>query len=125
MAFRSLVFSYRISHNTIAGIIYDTCDDIWECLVEKHMPFPTAQLLEKSAKDNEHLWNVPNCVVSNDGKHACIKCPKLSGSRYFSYKGFFSVILQGLVDARYKFLIVDVGEYGRHSDSGVSFLFYI
>jgi len=119
MAFRSLAFSYRISHNTIAGIIYDTCDAIWECLVEKHMPFPIAELLEKSANDYEQLWNFPNCVASVDGKHVPIKCPKLSGSRYFNYKGSFSVIRQGLVDVRNKFLSVDVGAYGRQSDSGV------
>ena len=70
-------------------------------------------------EDYEHLWNFPNCVASIDGKHVRIKCPKLSGSRYLNYKGFFSVILQGLVDARYKFLSVDVGAYGRHSDSGI------
>ena len=58
-------------------------------------------------------------VASIDGKHVRIKCPKLSGSRYFNYKGFFSVIFQGLVDARYKLLSVDVGAYGRQSDSGV------
>ena len=29
------------------------------------------------------------------------------------------MILQGLVDARYKFLSVDVGAYGRQSNSGV------
>jgi len=29
------------------------------------------------------------------------------------------MILQGLVDASYKFLSVDVGAYGRQSDSGV------
>ena len=121
MAFRSLAFSYRISQNTIAGIIYDTWDAIWECLVEKHMPFSTAELLEKSAKDYEQSWNFPNCVASIDGKHVRIICPKLSGLRYFSYKGFFSVILQGLVDARYTFLSVDVGAYGRQSDSGVFF----
>ena len=83
------------------------------------MPFPTIELLEKSARDCEHVWNFPNCVASIDGKHVCIKCPKLSGSRYFNYKGFFSVILQGLVDARYKFLSVDVGAFGRQSVSGV------
>ena len=85
------------------------------------LPFPTAELPEKSAKDYEQLWNFPNCVASIDGKHVRIKCPKLSGSRYFNYKGFFSVILQGLVDARYKFLSVVVGAYGRQSDSGVFF----
>ena len=53
-------------------------------------------------------------------KQVPIKCPKLSGSRYFNYKGFFSVTLQGLVDARYEFLTVGVGAYGRQSDSGVS-----
>ena len=118
MAFRSLAFSYRISHNTISGIIYDTCDAIWQCLVEKRMPLPITELLERSARDYGHVWNFRNCVASIDGKHVCIKCPKLSGSRYFNYKGF-SVILQGLVDARCKFLSVDVGAFGRQSDSGV------
>jgi len=121
MAFRSLAFSYRISHNTIAGIIYDNCDAIWECLVDQHMIFPTAELLEKSAKDNEHLWNFPNFVASIHGKHIRIKFPKLSGSTYFNYNGLFSVILQGLVGARYKSLSVGVGAYGRQSDSGVFF----
>ena len=119
MAFISLAFSYRISQNAIAGIIYDTCDAIWECLVEKHMPFPTAELLEKSVNDYQQLWNFPNCVAIIGGKHVRIKCPKLLGWRHFNYKGFFSVILQGLVDARYKFLSVGVGAYGRQIDGGV------
>jgi len=58
------------------------------------MPFPTIELLEKSARDCEHVWNFPNCVASIDGKHVRIKCPKFSGSRYFNYKGF-SVIFKG------------------------------
>jgi len=69
MAFRSLTFSYRISHNTTAGIIYDTCDAIWQYLVEKHMAFPTAEFLEKSAKDYEQLWDFPKSVASIYGKH--------------------------------------------------------
>ena len=85
------------------------------------MSFPTVELLEKSAEAYEYLCNFPNCVTSIDGKHVRIKCTKLSGSRYFRYKGFFSVILQGLVDARHKFLIVNVGAYGRQRDSGVFF----
>nr|CAI5827338.1 unnamed protein product [Callosobruchus analis] len=83
------------------------------------MPFPTTEMLEKSANDYENLWNFPNYVASIDGKHVRIKCPKKTGSKYYNYKGFFSVVLQALVDAHYKFLSVDVGAYGRQSDSGV------
>nr|CAH7740663.1 unnamed protein product [Callosobruchus chinensis] len=52
-----------------AGVIYETCDAILKCFNEKHMPFPTTEMLEKSANDYENLWNFPNCVASIDGKH--------------------------------------------------------
>ena len=46
-----------------------------------------------------------------------IKKPNKSGSLFYNYKNFFSIVLFGLVDADYKFLYVDVGAEGRSSDS--------
>ena len=49
-----------------------------------------------------------------------MKCPKQSGSQFYKYKGFHSVILMALVDADYKFTWVEVGRNGSASDAQVS-----
>nr|CAH7733263.1 unnamed protein product [Callosobruchus chinensis] len=55
--------------------------------------------------------NFPNCVGSVDGKH--------SGSAFYNYKKFYSVVLLAVVDSEYRFIAVDVGAYGRDSDSNI------
>ncbi|CAI6359165.1 unnamed protein product [Macrosiphum euphorbiae] len=85
-----------MAHNTIGKIIYETCNAIWEVFSSIH------------------------CIGCIDSKHIRIKCPNNSGSMFYNYKGYFSVHLQGVCDAKYKFISVDnIGAYGRQSDSGI------
>lgn len=80
------------------------------------MPNPTKEQWLKVADRYWELWNLPNCVGAIDGKHIKIKAPPNSGSSFYNYKGYFSIVLMAVSDADGLFLSVDIGEYGRNSD---------
>ena len=60
-----------------------------------------------------------HCLGCIDGKHVIIQAPGSTGSVFFNYKKSFSVVLLAVCDARYRFLLVDIGKEGRNSDSGI------
>nr|CAH7754470.1 unnamed protein product [Callosobruchus chinensis] len=102
--------------STVGKIIKEVCAALWEVFQPLHMKQPTTADFLRISEEYNRLWDFPNCIGALDGKHIRIKYPSHSGSMFFNYKHYFSIVLQGLVDDHYRFISIDVGGYGKQSD---------
>ena len=113
---QSLSFSYRIGRTTVKYCC-ESCNAIFEALETDYVraPSSTSQWQNISEQFDEQ-WNFPHVIGTIDGKHIRIECPKESGTMYYNYKGFFSIVLLAVCDANYCFTLFDVGS---KNDSGI------
>ena len=120
MSHQALCYSFRVGKQTVSNIIKETCDALYDVLQPVYMNAPSCIEDWKRISDEfELLWDMPHTIGAIDGKHIAIDCPHNTGSLYHNYKGFFSIVLLAVCDARYCFTLVDVGQYGSSNDSGV------
>lgn len=118
-SYRSMSFAFRISHNNISVLIKDVWGALRQHLVLLLLPSSSHNVLTQNSSNLYRKWNFSHRVAAIDGKHVKIKCPNNSGSLFFNYKEYFSVVLLAMVDADCKFVAVEVGSYGKEKDSGI------
>ena len=83
------------------------------------MPEPTTKHWLEISNKFYTKTNFQNCLGAVDGKHIRIQNPKNTGSLFFNYKKYFSIILMAVVDAHLSFIDIDVGSFGKESDSNI------
>ena len=109
----SLSFSFLIRKSAVLKIIAETCDVLHRVLFPPFVKSPSSNNEWKAISQGfEKLWNLPHVFGVTDGKHVRIEYPKNSGTLYHNYKGFFSVLLLAICDARSCFTLIDVGQWG-------------
>ncbi|KAI9556056.1 hypothetical protein GHT06_018623 [Daphnia sinensis] len=91
---RSLSYAFRIGHSTVSEIVRETCEKIFETLSPIYLKQPDTNEWKKIANDN-------------------------SGSTWYNYKGFHSMVMFAICDANYCFTVIDIGAYGREGDAGI------
>ncbi|XP_066453029.1 uncharacterized protein [Eleutherodactylus coqui] len=110
---------FLIGRSTIGGIVRETCDVLWQCLVPLVMAPPSRQDWLDVAEGYMSAAQFPNCIGALDGKHIHVLKPPNSGSQYFNYRQFFSVVLLAVADSNYRFLLVDIGAFGSAWDARI------
>ena len=105
----------------VGRIIFETCQAIWNRLYEAGgMTTPnTEEQWVQIADEFEYHWNFPNCLGAIDGKHINMLASPNAGSAYYNYKGRHSIVLMAVCDAKYQFIMVEIGQCGRQSDGSV------
>ena len=79
-----------------------------DSLLNMYIRFPAGEQLQHVIKNFESKWGVPQCVGAIDGYHIPISAPKENHTDYYNRKGWYSMILQGIVDAQYRFLDIRI-----------------
>lgn len=118
-SYASLEFQFRISDSTLANRIPEVCQAIYAVLGD-HVKCPTTEKEWQNVIDQFwERWQFPNCLGAGDGKHIRLICPSNTGSDFYCFKGFFSLVLMAFIGPNYEFLYFDVGCQGSLSDGGI------
>ncbi|KAM7304263.1 uncharacterized protein ISCGN_014163 [Ixodes scapularis] len=116
---QDIALSFRVGISTARLAVRVTCKALWTRLQPLYLVKPDTAAWLRVADGFSRSWQFPNCLGAVDGKHILIQAPAKSGSMFFNYKGTYSIVLLAVVDSDYKFVVVDVGAYGKQSDGGV------
>ncbi|XP_024881196.1 protein ANTAGONIST OF LIKE HETEROCHROMATIN PROTEIN 1-like [Temnothorax curvispinosus] len=115
----TIALAFRVGESTVREVVKEVCHVLYKVLDPLYLSSPTEEDWRKYAHGYWNRWNIPNCVGSVDGKHVRLRCPPRSGSLYFNYKKFYSIVLLAVADHLYRFVLVDIGAYGGNSDGGI------
>jgi hypothetical protein len=119
-SYKNLQYAFRVAHNTICMFVPEVCQALIDEYQDEVFAFPTnPDEWRDVAGKFGRIWNFHHACGALDGKHVAIRRPNKSGTLYFNYKGFFSIVILALVDADYKFMWADVGAQGSASDCQV------
>ena len=96
--YHSMTYGWRVPHNTISLFIPKVCQAIIDEYTDEVMKCPTTPEEWRAISDKfADRWNFPHTSGALDGKPVNCKCPPNSGSLYYNYKEFYSVVLMALV----------------------------
>lgn len=69
----SISYAFRVGVNSVSKIVFETCEILWNCLLESIIPPINEESWLRIANEFERKWNFPHCIGAIDGKHIVIQ----------------------------------------------------
>ena len=117
--YRTLSHLFGISKASVCMIVREVCRAIVENLTKQYIKIPNGNELRNMITSFKEKFGFPSCGGALDGSHIPISAPVEHHTDYYNRKGFYSIVLQGLVDHRYCFIDVYTGWPGSVHDARV------
>ena len=116
----ALGVEYRTVAHLFGISVASVCLIVRNVLMPKYIRLPkTGNELVDTVAGFQDTLGFPNCMGAFDGSHMPISAPSELQTDYYKRKGWYSVVLQSLFDAKHRFMDVCVGWPGSVHDARV------
>ncbi|XP_020633184.3 uncharacterized protein LOC110069952 [Pogona vitticeps] len=113
-SYRSVAECFGVGRSTVSRIVMEVCQalyDVYHRVV--HLTRPQAVMAGFAAK------GFPHCIGAIDATHIPIIAPAHRATEYINSKGYYSMVLQALVDHEGRFTDVYAGRSGKVHDARI------
>ncbi|XP_053186639.1 uncharacterized protein LOC128369588 [Scomber japonicus] len=117
--YRSVAQLFGVSRSTACKCLKAFCSAVEDILWPEVIQFPNADTLHEMANYFENKWGLPQCVGTIDGSHIPILVPQEYHTEYYNRKGWYSIVLQAVVDGKGLIWILFAGLPGSLHDATV------
>ena len=115
--YRTIGHLFGVVRSTVCVIVHDTCGAIVNVFKSQYIQFPTGANLQQVINGFESKCQMIQCAGAIDGSHIQVKPPAQNHTDFYNRKGWYSIVLQGVVDHNYLFTDVMVGWPGSVHDA--------
>ena len=117
--YRTIAHLFGLACCTVCVIVHDTCKAIVSTLQKLFIKFPDGDERKRVVEGFKSMWGMVQCVGSIDSCHIPVMPPSSNHTDYYNRKGWYSIILQTVVDYEYIFRDICVGWPGSVHDARV------
>ncbi|XP_036144255.1 putative nuclease HARBI1 isoform X1 [Monomorium pharaonis] len=120
-SFREVSNLFDLSSSTTHKIFLNICGALCK-IVNEYLHWPNLAEFQNKKQQFNNLRgpnDFPDVVCAVDGMHIEIPAPNVDPKSYYNRKGFHSIILQGICDAKCQFIDIFIGWPGATHDARV------